>query len=66
MHPQNCKVPRAQGVFQQPANSVVSGFQVRTLEACLAANEVIGQEEPAQALHFKYLDSSKIEANLFG
>ncbi|WP_234084309.1 hypothetical protein [Azonexus sp. R2A61] len=44
----------------------VSGFQVVTLEDCIAAFRAIGDAEAADALHGRYLDFGKVEQAIFG
>jgi hypothetical protein len=44
----------------------VSGFQIVTLEDCIAALRAIGDAEAADALHGRYLDFRKVEHAIFG
>ena len=43
-----------------------SGFQVVTLEDCIATFRAIGDTETADALHGRYLDFGKVEQAIFG
>lgn len=48
------------------ADPQASGFQVVTLEECIATFRAIGDTEAADALYDRYLDFGKIEKAIFG
>lgn len=55
-------LPEALGFCRSPE----SGFQVITLEDCIAAFRAIGDAEAADTLHSRYLDFGKVEKAIFG